>query len=706
MIAGAFLCLAVALPAPEPGRGDAARAALARSGAAGEGVDLRWRATRPLGAWTVHRYERRLRGVPVLGGDALAAVDEDGGVRLVRATVLPPARGEFRVPEDQAARAALSSTGRGARAEGSPSVRRVWIRGPEAIHPSYEVTFMTSRPAGSWRAVVDAETGAVRLRQDLLQRFRGRVYELSPSETLAAACPLEGALHSTCASPIEVELLDLTAPDRLEGTYGPVLGCDGAFPTDSEPSACAPHASPDGSELYGPDPDATGTSFEDAFAEVQTYHHLARSARFLRTLDPEGGFPFPNASPFQTFVNVGRGGSGLDDALYDELRNRVVVGQGAATDYAYDPAVLYHELVHAAVARRGSFWFSLDELGTLMDGGAASEGTADALAAVQVGRPALGLFAARALGLPELRRTDVETTCRGRGTLGSFTGLDTVDGRTGHDHLDGQIWSSFLWDLHVGLREVPACDGACDAAALLQLEALALALDRMDLTLATYADDVVAAAEATFPDWPGVAAYVRCIAARHDMAGCASREAPLYAGEPRVVYVPPGPSFLDELGNVVLQGGVAGFQVSVPVAGDGATITACGRPGSRGTLHLRHGAPARIVALGTPLGVEADVSVRIEVDCPATTAISLPGGGTWFGLAEADPRESGSDAFQIRAGEGVAPRPAPEDPAACVLDVGGAAGGLGGCSCGGAGGGGPLATLLLAATLRCRRRAR
>jgi hypothetical protein len=187
------------------------------------------------------------------------------------------------------------------------------------------------------------------------------------------------------------------------------------------------------------------------------------------------------------------------------------------------------------------------------------------------------------------------------------------------------------------------------------------------------------------------------------MAGCASRDAPVYAGEAKVVYVPPGPAFQDELGNLVLQGGVAGFQVSVPVAGDGATVTACGRAGSRGTLHFRHDAPARVVALGTPLSVEADLSIRIEVDCPTAMTIALTGGGTWFGLVEADPRESGSDVFQIRASEGVAPRPATDDPPACVLDEGGAGSGTGGCSCGGAGGGGCAAALFLAATLRRRR---
>ena len=138
---------------------EAARAFLARHGAA-FGVTRRHQlalrsATAP-GTPGAVRFERRIGGMPLFGGDVVVGVDGKGAVILVNATDVPArVTGRRRISGKAAVRAASAAI-HGIVLEGPARAERGWRAFGGVVRPVWRVDLAAKAPAGEWRSDVDA----------------------------------------------------------------------------------------------------------------------------------------------------------------------------------------------------------------------------------------------------------------------------------------------------------------------------------------------------------------------------------------------------------------------------------------------------------------------------------------------------------------------------------------------------------------------
>ncbi len=147
----------------------AARAFLARYGGA-FGVsprqELRLLSATPAGRPGAVRFERRVGGLPVFGGDVVVGVDGHAAVVLVNTADVPPrASGRWRLARKAAVAAAAAELP--GKAAGRARTARGWRALGDTLRPVWRVDLATRAPTGEWRSDVDAETGKVLFRADL-----------------------------------------------------------------------------------------------------------------------------------------------------------------------------------------------------------------------------------------------------------------------------------------------------------------------------------------------------------------------------------------------------------------------------------------------------------------------------------------------------------------------------------------------------------
>jgi hypothetical protein len=593
----------------------------------------------PVGA--VH-VGRSIDGLPVFGGDLVVGVS-GGAVFLVNAGDVPPAVAGSHALDPEAAAAAARAAVAGGSEPAAATVAAGWRALPGEVRAVYRVDLVTRRPFGDWRLWVDAETGAVLLREDRLRHATapGRVFEVSPVETAASLCPIGGGgMHTACADPVSVTFEHLVAPTSLAGTQVSVWNCTGGSAPQSKAAvttSCSAVLPVAGSFDFPVD--TSYQSHTDDFAAAMAYAHLDRHVSLFKALDP--ALPGSAQNPpslalngaLPALVNVMDGGQPYENAFFSPGLDAMVFGQGAQVDYAYDATVMYHEFTHGAVHAWGGFDLNIDPMGGLWEPRAVGEGTADAMAASETGRSAIGAFIGPSMaGTPVLRDMSdpaASRTCKGNGTIGRRLGFDGVlDGLDGEEHDDGEIWNGFYWEVFDGLRAGgwTGCQGACDAGPAIQYAALRLAAGTGP-TYGTYWRSMRSAAAALYPQNPEVASYVECVALRRRLDQC-DRTMPIHRGESRVQFV--GVRY-------------SHFQVSFTADASGTGVVAiCGRQGVPATLHLRKNQPVAITALN-PQTLDAtivsDFSMPVTRSCQSGQSDDLSAGagdaGTWYLMLDA-----------------------------------------------------------------------
>lgn len=659
-----------------PGPVEAARAFLAAQGAAfgvAPAHELVLKGAPAAGGVGAVRFERRIGGLPVFGGDLVVGVDGRSRVFAVNSADVPPATsGSHAIGESGARAAALASFPGGARGAGPASVSAGWRRLVSGLRAVYRVDFVAAEPPGDWRVFVDGETSAPLFREDLraYASAPGRAYEVSPTETAAAPCsPAVNGGLTFCAAPVGVTMPNLLSapPTTLSGTQSAVFNCRGAnAPTSraSVPGPCSSVPSVLGGFAFAED--GTFASTLDDFAAAMAYYHLDRHATFFKALDPTlpGGTGRALNGSLPGLVNAFQGGAPIENAFYSGGLDAMVFGQGASADYAYDATVIYHELTHGAVAAWGGYGIDIDALGGLDEPAAVNEGTADSMAVSETGRSRIASFitSARTPASAFMRDLDDPTasrSCQGDGTLVSRFGASTVNGLDGEVHDDGEIWNGFFWEVYQGLEAAgfKGCGGACQAGPAIQYKAMQLA-GGTSPTLGSYWQTFKAAASALFPSQPSVAAYVDCVARRRQLDRC-DRTVPVFAGETKVEFV---------------RLRWAPFQMVVDATGP-TSFGICSAQGTSTTIHGRLGQPVALSSIdpGTldATVAETDSALFAQACSGGSTTITLTA-GTWYLLFESPAalvgNSPGFDVYRVDvAPTGVAPRPAAAAPPTCAI---------------------------------------
>ena len=613
------------------------------------------------------RFGRTIDGLPVFGGDLVVGVDASNRVFVVNSGDVGPAiSGRHSIGEPAAAQAALASF----RGTGPARLQAGWQSFFGTVRAVYRVDFIASQPAGDWRVLIDGETGRILARFDLRTRASapGKVYEISPAETAAAICPLNGSNQPTvCASPISVTLPNLTTGTSLVGSQTQVFNCKGLNDPSNPanvPGACSPVNAVSGAFNFAAD--TTFVSTTDDFTAGMAYFHLDKHVSFFKKLDPTAP---PNSGNGATsralrgslpaLVNNFDQGQPFENAFFSPNLDAMVFGQGAAADYAYDATVMYHEFTHGVVWAWGGFNPEFDALGTNWESSGLNEGTADSMAVAETGRSKVGSFLG-AVNPPDSftgrdqSDPNASRSCQGDGTVVSHFGANGINGLDGEEHDDGEIWNGFFWEVFDGLRSagIKGCSGNCEAGGALQYKALQLAAGTAP-TFNSYWQTFKDAASALFPSNVAVANYVDCVAHRRKLDHC-DRTVPVYSGERKVL-------------DVRVQ--YSSFQIAIPVTGD-SSVTICSGGGTPTTLHGRAGQPVQISfgAGGTPTFAEDGTETLTKACSAGADTVTLQGGATtWYLLFDLGSPNAG-DLFLVTAnGANITVRPANTAPPTCTI---------------------------------------
>lgn len=242
------------------------------------------------------------------------------------------------------------------------------------------------------------------------------------------------------------------------------------------------------------DPPADASDPNDAFAEVQMYHHVHQAHGYFK-----GQFGLTDLDyPLDALVNVNLyiepdiavlvgsppGWQGYPNAAFvpkegfaafklpPREQGAIIFGQYGQTDLSYDASVIYHEYTHAMIGTTRLASMLPDVYGLDHMPGAMNEGFADYFAATMTNHPVIGAYGISFAGPHMVRNLSVTRTC--------------PEDLTGEIHADGRVLSSALWRI----RAAVGADRA-DAVILRALQAFT-----KSTTMAAAAQLMIAEAEA------------------------------------------------------------------------------------------------------------------------------------------------------------------------------------------------------------------
>ncbi|MFH1464694.1 MAG: hypothetical protein ABIO70_09940, partial [Pseudomonadota bacterium] len=368
-------------------------------------------------------------GVPVIGGQAVVTVDGDGRVVALSSRLRPkPA---------VAVEPAFDAAEAGNRAAGL-------IAAPLAAEPQAQLAILPratgarlvwrvelwGAPVGHWRATLDAVSGEVLGLTDLRRGAQAQVWEHNADNS----------------DVIEVTLPEIEAQDPYLSSSAVDVQ---SVVYDGNSQSTAHLALPDEQGDYFYDPDDDEPVFDDPFAEVNAYWHVASIRQWFaeRWGHTWGG-------PVSLLVNYREGPGDLYDNAYftkDYSGSYVIVAGQGTVDLAYDADVLQHEFGHGVVDdlcdinAELDYPIAFDQYGMHPAVHALNEGMADYWSSTFQGDACSAEYFGSAFGLECLRDLDNDTK--------------TPDDILGEAHEDGKIVGGTCW----AVREVLGAEVADDA---------------------------------------------------------------------------------------------------------------------------------------------------------------------------------------------------------------------------------------------------
>ncbi len=373
-------------------------------------------------------FEQEHDGIPVFEGSVVVGFDPDGSIIHVRNEHIPDltlATTPLLSP-DQAVSIAESALGTEF-SPGQATASLVVVRGDKGYqghHLAWQISTVLRQPRGDWHLFVDARTGKVVRRLNLMK---------------STGSPCDGSCNpdTDCGKPFHSHPVD-----RLDDTE-----LTDASDVDSAQSSCKLNNLTSATNLngrwantirtqnrFGPPYLYLRSLNQPAVDEVTAYYHANRSKEYLNSLSFSGVMDFP--------ISIDAHDPTLgDNAHYVPSGDYMEFGVGGVDD-AQDPDVIYHELGHAIQDNQ------VPNYGTTDEGGATGEGFGDYWAAALTDE----VFAT-SLGTECVAAWDAVSYNPYDGSVGSGC-LRRVDGTKQYPrdfvwevHDDGEIWSAALWNL-------------------------------------------------------------------------------------------------------------------------------------------------------------------------------------------------------------------------------------------------------------------
>ena len=408
-------------------------------------------ATTPLGR--VVRYRQQLHGLPVLDTEILVATNP-GQDRVVQIdlerepelAVTTDRAGDQPVTAEEAQRTARRELGGPDLRTDPPAPSEAYYPTADGLRRAWVVLLATRRPEHDWRIVVDATTGRVLQRQDLLKLVDGSGLVFDPNPVVTANDPglrdpdatLGGCGFTGSPRP----LVDAQRVTRtLRGiTLDPATGrhrLDGPFVAITN---FGPPITPLPAEA---DPDGfTYSSADPRFEAVNVYYAIDTFQRYLQDATRGPAITTARNSPIACDPH-----EGADAAFYSPIDKGLHFSNSGPCrpDRAEDAHVMIHEYGHAIQDDQVPGWGVRNPATGRRETRAMGEGYGDMAACIFFagqGGPSAGFD-------PAVFEPWV---------FGDRGGLRRVDGVkvyprdwVDQEHADGEIWSAALWNAFLAL---------------------------------------------------------------------------------------------------------------------------------------------------------------------------------------------------------------------------------------------------------------
>jgi len=393
----------------------------------------------------VYRYQKSIGGVPVHNGYVIVQVDNESNVNHIEVSQDAQKTAPSQVQEavdigaDRAERNALQSLGGDVKVRGTkPSPEKMYLPGDAGLKLSYKVLIPTQEPMHDWQIFVDASTGEILSKQDIIKHLpdgAGLVFDPNPvvtasnntlrqpTATIAGGCAYAGsALATIDAQRVSRTLKDLTfagGVHTLDGPYARIVNI--SAPVSTIPT------------------EATATNFkysssDERLGAVSLYYHIDTIQRYIQSLG------ITTANNRRTDADPAVSGF---SAYYSPVDKSLHMGTSRPChpDKSQEGDAIIHEYGHAIQDNQVPGWGVTNPITHRDETGAMGEGFGDTLACV--------FFAAAHNGFQRETFEDWAYVENGA------SGLRRVDGTKVYPtdwasevHADGEIWSAALWNIY------------------------------------------------------------------------------------------------------------------------------------------------------------------------------------------------------------------------------------------------------------------
>ena len=277
----------------------------------------------------------------------------------------------------------------------------------------WKVIAKTMKPKGEWKVYIDAASGKVIRKINILKSAdgHGRVFDPNPVVVLNDTSLKDSSLIPDSAYS-NIVLKDLKKGGRLDGPFVSTVRTK--------------------NRVKKSDLKFIFTRKDRPFKEVMVYFHIDRIQRYIQDL----GFNNVLNKPIEVSID----GQTDDNSHYSPIDKSLTFGTGGVDD-AEDAEIILHEYGHAIQDNQ------VPNFGSSQEGGAMGEGFGDYLAASFFAddkpaklKPTIGNWDAVAYSGAEppcLRRLD--------------SNKKYPKDLTGEVHDDGEIWSACLWEIRAAM---------------------------------------------------------------------------------------------------------------------------------------------------------------------------------------------------------------------------------------------------------------
>jgi hypothetical protein len=381
-----------------------------------------------------HVRGREVRGgVPVQGSDGLVSAVGGRVVQVEAHPVRLPGAPAARPVGELVARAAALGRLQVTQLLAPAAVTRVLVPRGAALVDVYRVSVVAAKPARAAVVQVDAATGHVLSVRDNARYADGSALVFDPNPIVTKK-DISLREPGELQQPVDADLdsAELTAQRKKL----PLRGLDDAALQQGRLSGPWVNVIAPGYNVTVNASIFDVTRGDPRFEGLMAYAHLDRYQRYLQSL----GFTGKAAVNAESQDVVATRVEGYDNSFYQPGNDLMLLGAGGVDD-GEDAEVILHEYGHAVQDAQ------VPGYGETAEGGAMGEGFGDFQAGAYYARTSGGFNDVCLMEWDSTSYAEGPQTCIRRMDVKKVYPKDIED----EVHADGEIWSTFLWQVRAGL---------------------------------------------------------------------------------------------------------------------------------------------------------------------------------------------------------------------------------------------------------------